>query len=89
MTAMERIQVVGLGAGGHAKTLVEFWGEAEGHELIGSTDAGARQWGGTDGLSDPGGGRRTGAPACQGRAGGLHRRGVGLQCGHEAPSPPL
>lgn len=46
MTPVERIRVVGIGAGGHAKILVELLEGAEGHELIGFTDADARRWGG-------------------------------------------
>ncbi len=42
-----RVQVVGIGAGGHAKILAEILALAGGRELVGFTDADSRRWGGT------------------------------------------
>ena len=42
----DRNQVVGIGAGGHAKILAEILATAGDHVLVGFTDADARRWGG-------------------------------------------
>jgi UDP-perosamine 4-acetyltransferase len=43
----DRVQVVGIGAGGHAKILVELLADAGGYHLIGFTDADPSRWGST------------------------------------------
>jgi len=42
----DRVQVVGIGAGGHAKILAEILALSGGHELVGFTDADPARWGG-------------------------------------------
>ena len=44
---MDRVQVVSIGAGGHAKILAEILAMVGGYELVAFTDADARRWGGT------------------------------------------
>jgi len=42
---LEQIKVVGIGAGGHAKILIELLAQAGKYDLVGFTDAGRERWG--------------------------------------------
>ncbi len=42
---LEQIKVVGIGAGGHAKILIELLAQAGKHDLVGFTDARRERWG--------------------------------------------
>jgi UDP-perosamine 4-acetyltransferase len=42
---VDRMKVVGIGAGGHAKILIELLAQAGKYDLVGFTDAGRERWG--------------------------------------------